>query len=109
MVNQVYTIEHNTGDVTKLYDFSDPKYQGLEVMSEHYYYHKPHNVRHGHSSESWRIIQCLFGVCRFESTEDEFEFSRNNKLQIIVPPLWLVHWENISGKAVVTLKECIKK
>tara|TARA_B100000674_G_C37316222_1_gene678794 strand:+ start:416 stop:553 length:138 start_codon:yes stop_codon:yes gene_type:complete len=38
----------------------------------------------------------------------EIEFSRENKLQIVVPPQWLIKWENISGKAVVILKECRK-
>tara|TARA_Y100000748_G_C15461072_1_gene474944 strand:- start:296 stop:451 length:156 start_codon:yes stop_codon:yes gene_type:complete len=41
--------------------------------------------------------------------KEDFEISRENKTQVIVPPGWVSQWDNISGKAVVTVKECNKK
>ena len=117
MENRVFIIKHNPGDVCKLYDHSDPQYQDYTILSEHYYYHKPHHVRHSYQSDNWTIVQCLFGVCRFEAMEnvdnylvpkEDFEISRENKTQVIVPPGWVSQWDNISGKAVVTVKECTK-
>jgi hypothetical protein len=99
-------IKHNQNDVTKLYDSSDPKYEDLRILSEHYYYHKPHNVLHKSLSENYRIIQCLFGVVRVTGPDIEIEISRENKIQLIVHPNVSIQWENISGKAVVTRKEC---
>ena len=117
MVDQVSIINHNAGDVCKLYDHSDPQYQDYNILSEHYFYHKPHNVRHSYKSDNWTIIQCLFGVCRFEAMQnvnnglvpkEDLQISRENKTQVIVPPGWVSQWDNISGKAVVTVKECTK-
>ena len=99
-------IKHKQNDVTKLYDSSDPKFEQLEIISEHYYYHKPHNVLHKSLSENYRIIQCLFGVVRVTGPDMEIEISRENKIQLIVHPNVSIQWENISGKAVVTRKEC---
>ncbi len=104
----VSIIQHNASHVTKLYDYSDPKYEGLTVLSEHYYYHKPHGVLHKSLSENFRIIQCLFGVIRMTGPDIEIQMSRENKIQIIVHPQVQVQWTNISGKAVVTRKECTK-
>jgi hypothetical protein len=99
-------IRHNQNDVTKLYDSSDPRYGDLTILSEHYYYHKPHNVLHKSLSENYRIIQCLFGVVRVTGPDFEIEISRENKIQLIVHPNVSIQWENTSGKAVVTRKEC---
>jgi len=99
-------IRHNQNDVTKLYDSSDPRYEDLTILSEHYYYHKPHNVLHKSLSENYRIIQCLFGVVRVTGPDFEIEISRENKIQLIVHPDVSIQWENTSGKAVVTRKEC---
>ena len=106
MAYPISIVEHNKNDVTKIYDISDEKFEQLEIISEHYYYHKPHNVLHKSLSENYRIIQCLFGVVRVTGPDIEIEISRENKIQLIVHPNVSIQWENTSGKAVVTRKEC---
>ena len=108
MAYPISIVEHNQHDVTKIYDLSDHRFEHLEILSEHYYYHKPHNVTHKSLSENYRIIQCLFGVVKVTGPGMEIEISRENKKQLIVYPNVQVEWYNISGKAVVTRKECLK-
>ena len=108
MAYPISIVEHNQHDVTKIYDLSDHRFEHLEILSEHYYYHKPHNVTHKSLSENFRIIQCLFGVIKVKGPDLDIELSRENKKQIIVHPNIEVEWHNISGKAVVTRKECVK-
>jgi hypothetical protein len=43
---------------------------------------------------------------RVTGPDIEIEISRENKIQLIVHPNVSIQWENISGKAVVTRKEC---
>ena len=69
MAYPISIVEHNQHDVTKIYDLSDHRFEHLEILSEHYYYHKPHNVVHKSLSENYRIIQCLFGVGLRENDE----------------------------------------
>ena len=59
-------------------------------------------------SENYRIIQCLFGVVKLKGPDFEIELSRENKTQLIVHPDVEVEWYNVSGKAVITRKECAK-
>ena len=108
MAYPISIVEHNQNDVTKIFDISDERFQQLEIMSEHYYYHKPHNITHKSLSENYSIIQCLFGVVKLKGPDFEIELSRENKTQLIVHPDVEVEWYNISGKAVVTRKECAK-
>ncbi len=108
MAYPISIVEHNQHDVTKIYDISDERFEQLEIISEHYYYHKPHNVTHKSLSENYRIIQCLFGVVKVKGPDTEIEISRENKKQLIVYPNVQIEWYNISGKAVVTRKECLK-
>ena len=108
MAYPISIIKHNQSDVTKIYDISDERFEQLEIMSEHYYYHKPHNITHKSLSDNFRLIQCLFGVVRVTGPDLEIEISRENKIQILVYPNVQIQWENISGKAVVTRKECTR-
>jgi hypothetical protein len=50
----------------------------------------------------------LFGVVKVKGPDTEIEISRENKKQLIVHPNVPIEWHNVSGKAVVTRKECLK-
>ena len=112
MENQIFIIEHEKADVCKTFDVDDNRYQGLKFTHEHYYYHKPHGVEHSSLSDEWRLFTCMFGVCKVTLTptpgitQEPIKISRENKKQILVGPNISVHWENISGKAVMTQKTC---
>ena len=47
-------------------------------------------------------------VVKVKGPDTEIEISRENKKQLIVYPNVQIEWYNISGKAVVTRKECLK-
>jgi hypothetical protein len=52
----------------------------------------------------------MFGMCKITLTQtpgftqEPIKVSRENKKQILVGPDVCVHWENISGKAVMHVK-----
>jgi hypothetical protein len=45
---------------------------------------------------------------KLKGPDFEIELSRENKTQLIVHPDVEVEWYNVSGKAVITRKECAK-
>jgi hypothetical protein len=111
MEDQIYIIEHlKEADVCKTHDFEDDSYLNLNFTQDFYYYHKPHNVSHSSLTSEWRLFTCMFGVCKVTLTQtpgftkEPIEISRENKKQILVGPDVCVHWENISGKAVMHVK-----